>query len=124
MVNTDFTVFSKTGAVLRGATPINQLWANTDGECKTHNDGDPVVVYDQLAKRWLLSQFIVAGADEQYGECIAVSTTSDATGAYYYYRRTSSGSATSRLRPSMTTRSSASGPTATTCRATSSRTGS
>jgi hypothetical protein len=85
MVNTDFTVFSKTGAVLRGATPINQLWANTDGECKTHNDGDPVVVYDQLAKRWLLSQFIVAGADEQYGECIAVSTASDATGAYYLY---------------------------------------
>ena len=85
MVNTDFTVFSKTGAVLRGATLVNQLWANTDGECKTHNDGDPVVVYDQLAKRWLLSQFIVAGADEQYGECIAVSTTSDATGSYYLY---------------------------------------
>jgi hypothetical protein len=41
MVNTDFVVFSKTGQVLRGATPINQLWANTDGECKTHNDGDP-----------------------------------------------------------------------------------
>ena len=85
MVNTDFTVFSKTGTVLRGATPIKQLWANTDGECKTHNDGDPVVVYDQLAKRWLLSQFIVAGADEEYGECIAVSTTSDATGSYYLY---------------------------------------
>src|SRR3954447_21358188 len=58
MVNTDFAVFSKTGQVLRGATPINQLWANTDGECKTHNNGDPVVLYDQLANRWLLSQFI------------------------------------------------------------------
>jgi hypothetical protein len=86
MVNTDFTVFSKTGAVLRGATPINQLWANTSGECKTHNDGDPVVVYDQLAKRWLLSQFIATpSGDEQYGECIAVSTSSDATGTYYLY---------------------------------------
>jgi hypothetical protein len=44
MVNTDFAIFSKSGAVLRTATPINELWANSDGECKTHNDGDPVVV--------------------------------------------------------------------------------
>ena len=34
MVNTDFAVYSKTGAVLRTSTPINQLWANTNGECK------------------------------------------------------------------------------------------
>src|SRR6266498_2578543 len=85
MVNTDFAVYSKTGAVLRTATPINELWANTNGECQTHNDGDPVVVYDQLARRWLLSQFIVADSGEQYGECVAVSTSSDATGSYYLY---------------------------------------
>jgi hypothetical protein len=86
MVNTDFAVFSKTGQVLRGATPINQLWAGTNGECATHNEGDPVVVYDQLADRWLLSQFIAQpAAGEQYGECIAVSQTGDATGAYYRY---------------------------------------
>ena len=88
-VNTDFAVYSKTGAVLRTATPINQLWANTNGECKIHNDGDPVVVYDQLANRWLISQFIATpsgnAGDDQYGECIAVSTTSDATGSYYLY---------------------------------------
>jgi hypothetical protein len=89
IVNTDFAVYSKSGAVLRTATPVNQLWANASGECKTHNDGDPVVLYDQLAKRWLLSQFIATPTgnpgDDQYGECIAVSTTSDATGSYYLY---------------------------------------
>ena len=86
MVNSDFAVYSKTGSVLRGATPINQLWAGTDSECAGHNDGDPVVVYDQLAKRWLLSEFIAQpAAGEQYGECIAVSTTGDATGSYYLY---------------------------------------
>jgi hypothetical protein len=89
MVNTDFAVYSKTGAVLRTATPINQLWANAGGECAAHNDGDPVVLYDQLAKRWLLSQFIATpsgnAGDDQYGECIAVSTTGDATGSYYLY---------------------------------------
>jgi hypothetical protein len=85
-VNSDFAVYSKTGVVLRTATPINQLWANTSGECKTHNDGDPVVVYDQLAGRWLISQFIATpSGDERYGECIAVSTSSDATGSYYLY---------------------------------------
>jgi len=86
MVNTDFAVFSKTGQVLRGATPINQLWASTDGECRVHNDGDPVVLYDQLAGRWVLSQFIAQPSDtEEYGQCIAVSTTGDATGSYYLY---------------------------------------
>ena len=30
------------------------------GVCETHNDGDPVVLYDQLANRWLISQFAVA----------------------------------------------------------------
>jgi hypothetical protein len=86
MVNTDFIVFSKAGAVLRGATPINQLWAGTSSECATHNDGDPVVVYDQLANRWLLSQFVATPSDtEQYAQCMAVSTTSSATGSYYLY---------------------------------------
>ena len=86
MVNTDFVVFSKTGQVLRGATPINQLWASVGGECATHNDGDPVALYDQLAHRWLLTEFIATPADnEEYGQCIAVSTTGDATGSYYLY---------------------------------------
>ena len=86
MVNTDFAVYSKAGAVLRAATPFNQLWANTNSECSVHNDGDPFVVYDQLANRWLLSQFIAQpGSGEQYGECIAISKTSSATGAYYLY---------------------------------------
>jgi hypothetical protein len=89
IVNTDFAVYSKTGAVLRTATPINELWANAGGECQTHNDGDPVVLYDQLARRWLISQFIAtpsgSAGDDQYGECIAVSTSSDATGSYHLY---------------------------------------
>jgi hypothetical protein len=88
-VNTDFAVYSKTGAVLRGATDLNQLWSGAGGECLAHNDGDPVVVYDQLANRWILSQFIATpsgnSGDDQYGECIAVSTTGDATGTYYLY---------------------------------------
>jgi hypothetical protein len=86
MVNASFAVYSKNGALLRAATNVNQLWTGTGTECERHNDGDPVVVYDQLAKRWLLSQFISdAQSGEQYGECIAISTSNDATGSYYLY---------------------------------------
>ena len=86
MVNTDFAVYSKTGSVLRHATPINALWTAVGGECAAHNEGDPVVVYDQFANRWLLSQFVASpAAGEDYGECVAISRTSDATGAYNLY---------------------------------------
>jgi hypothetical protein len=85
-VNTSFAVFSKTGALLKGPIQINQLWSGAGGECLAHNDGDPVVLYDQLANRWLISQFIAQPTDsEDYGECIAVSQTGDATGAYNLY---------------------------------------
>ena len=86
MVNSDFAVYSKTGAVLRHATPINDLWSSVGGECANHNDGDPVVLYDQYAGRWLLSQFVAQPATgESYGECVAISRTNDATGAYNLY---------------------------------------
>jgi hypothetical protein len=86
MVNSDFAVYSKAGQVLRHATPINALWSAVGGECAAHNDGDPVVVYDQFANRWLLSEFVAQpAAGEDYGECVAISTTSDATGTYNLY---------------------------------------
>lgn len=85
-VNTVFAVYSKTGARLYGPAAGNTLWAGFGGPCEARNDGDPQVVYDQLAQRWVLSQFAVG--DEATGpfyQCIAVSQTSDATGAYYRY---------------------------------------
>ena len=86
MVNSDFAVYSKTGAVVRHATPINELWTSAGGECANHNDGDPVVVYDQYAGRWLLSEFVAQpAAGESYGECVAISQSGDATGAYNLY---------------------------------------
>ena len=45
--------------------------------------GDPVVLYDQLANRWVVSQF--AGTTVPTDECVAVSTTSDATGTWNRY---------------------------------------
>src|SRR5437764_6011804 len=85
--NTSFAVFDKsTGALQYGPAAGNTLFQSLGGVCASHNDGDPVVSYDILAGRWILSQFVVGGPSGSYShQCVAVSVTSDATGAYYLY---------------------------------------
>ena len=39
------------------------LWSGFGGLCQTDNDGDPTVVYDRLADRFVISQFAVTGAN-------------------------------------------------------------
>jgi hypothetical protein len=87
MVNEHFAVYSKTGTLLSGPKAINSLWSATpNSTCATHNNGDPIVIYDQVADRWLLSQFTVQSGSENYAECIAISQTPDPTGAYWLYQ--------------------------------------
>ncbi len=84
MVNEGFQVFNKTtGASVLGPSGITTLWAGFGGVCQNNGSGDPVVLYDQLANRWVITQF--AGVSVPTDECIAVSTTSDATGSYFRY---------------------------------------
>src|SRR3954453_11874155 len=85
--NTSFAVFDKTtGALLYGPAAGNTLFQSLGGLCASHNDGDPVVSYDILAGRWILSQFVVEGPAGSFShQCVAVSVTGDATGAYYTY---------------------------------------
>jgi hypothetical protein len=83
MVNQGFQVFNKSGASVYGPTDIATLWAGFGGNCEFNGDGDPIVLYDQLADRWVISQF--AGNPVPTDECIAVSQTGDAAGAYYRY---------------------------------------
>ena len=83
-VNASFAVFDKvTGAKLLGPIKGNTLWSGFGGGCQTNNNGDPVVQYDKLADRWVMSQFSVSTTP--YLQCVAVSQTSDATGAWYRY---------------------------------------
>ena len=83
VVNTDFAVFNKSGTAVYGPVPINTLWSGFGGGCQTNNDGDPVVLYDPIADRWVISQFSVSTTP--YLQCVAVSQTPDPTGAYYRY---------------------------------------
>jgi hypothetical protein len=83
VVNTGLAVFSKsTKAVIYGPVPTNTLWQGFGGLCEADNDGDATVVYDKAAQRWIVSQFAVSGGNMQ---CVAVSQTSDATGAWNRY---------------------------------------
>lgn len=84
MVNEGYQVFNKaTGASVLGPSGITTIWTGFGGNCQNQGDGDPVVLYDQFANRWVISQF--AGAGVPTDECIAVSTSSDATGSYARY---------------------------------------
>jgi len=83
-VNTSFAIFNKsTGALIAGPTPGATLWSGFGGGCETNNDGDVIALYDKLAHRWVMSQFSVSTTP--YLQCIAVSTTSDATGTWNRY---------------------------------------
>lgn len=61
----------------------NVVWQGFGGRCETDNDGDPIVQYDQLADRWVLTQFAVSA--QPFMQCVAVSTTPDPTGTYFRY---------------------------------------
>jgi hypothetical protein len=83
-VNEAFAVFEKsTGSMLKGPTAGNALWAGFGGGCQNNNDGDPIVLWDKAAQRWIFMQFSVSTTP--YLQCVAVSTTSDATGSYNRY---------------------------------------
>jgi hypothetical protein len=86
MVNTSFAVFDKSGAAIYGPVNDNTVFAGFGGPCESTNDGDPVVRYDRLADRWLLTQFAnVNSSSGPYYECLAVSQTNDPLGSYYRY---------------------------------------
>ncbi|HEU4594036.1 MAG TPA: hypothetical protein VFS10_02625 [Pyrinomonadaceae bacterium] len=61
----------------------NVVWQGFGGPCQNFNDGDPIVQYDQLADRWVLTQFAVSSTP--YTQCVAVSTGPDPTGTYHRY---------------------------------------
>ena len=83
-VNLEFAVFNKTtGAIIGTPHPGNTIWAGFGGPCQTTNDGDPIVQYDKIANRWIFTQFAVETIP--FMQCVAVSTTNDATGTFNRY---------------------------------------
>jgi len=87
MINLSFAIYDKNGNLLMGPFDNQTIWEGfDDGQAYDNaNDGDPVVLYDEYADRWLVSQFAVNTSNNKFYELVAISTTNDPTGSYYRY---------------------------------------
>lgn len=88
IVNVTIAVYDKrSGAQVLGPAAIHTLWTGFGGPCEfqSPDGGDPVVLFDHLANRWLVTQLQYDNTATQNELCLAVSTTSDATGSYNRY---------------------------------------
>jgi hypothetical protein len=80
-VNVDVAVYSKTGALLSGPTYFGTFFAPLGGNCAS-GSSDPIVNYDRMADRWIVSDIGIAST---FTECVGISKTNDPTGAYTLY---------------------------------------
>ena len=83
-INLFYAVYDKAGNRVLGPLRGNAFWSGFGGSCQTDNSGDPIVRFDAMAQRWVVSQFAINSAGNDF-ECVAVSTTADATGSYNRY---------------------------------------
>ncbi|NUO79068.1 choice-of-anchor D domain-containing protein [candidate division KSB1 bacterium] len=80
-VNLVTMIWDKSGNVLEAPFATSDFWAGFGGDCEFNNDGDPIVLYDHLADRWVISQFVFST-----DQCVCVSQGADPTGSYYRYQ--------------------------------------
>lgn len=85
-VNTSIGIYSKTGTQLAAFT-FDTLFAGTGTPCDADNNGDPVVLYDNVSGRWIITDFAWTNTQSgPYYECIAVSQSADpVSGGWYFY---------------------------------------
>ena len=85
IVNTEYSVYDKAGTQLTAPVPIHTLFTGLGGMCETQDGGDPIVLFDQMAHRWFISQLEYNSNFSSNLLCTAVSTSADATGGYTLY---------------------------------------
>jgi subtilisin-like proprotein convertase family protein len=91
-VNIVMRVYNRAGVPQTPVFLMSSLFASIGGPCAASDDGDPIVLYDHLADRWLISQFAFPTfPDPPYFQCIVVSQTPDPAGAYFAYGYTMPG---------------------------------
>jgi hypothetical protein len=89
VINTAYEVYDKaTGKSFFPPQQISTIFSGMPGFCGqgvTFFFTDPIVIYDKIAARWIIT---IVAADNSFSvgnECVAVSATSDATGRYHRY---------------------------------------
>jgi hypothetical protein len=85
-VNDAIAIYSKTGTRLAAFTE-NSLWSGSGNTpCNGNSSGDPVVLYDWLADRWILTWFAFPGSKGPFYQCIAASKNGDpVAGGWWLY---------------------------------------
>lgn len=92
-VNTSWALFDKTTGALvdipgdpDDVVPGNSFFVGFGGLCETTNRGDPLVLFDDHARRWVVSQFAFTSTSAPpFFQCVAVSTSEDPLGSYHRY---------------------------------------
>jgi hypothetical protein len=87
-INETIKIFDKNGNTLSGPTSYNSFFSSLTGTpCTNANDGDPYVLYDAQADRWLISDFAFPSfPGSSFFQCIAVSQTNDpVSGGWFFY---------------------------------------
>src|SRR5262249_23125793 len=78
-INETLKVFDKSGNTLSGPTTYNSFFSALVGTpCANANDGDPYVLYDKQADRWLISDFAFPSfPGTSFFQCVGVSQSPD-----------------------------------------------
>jgi len=79
-INCAYAIYDKTGNLVAGPTNLNQLFGSVPGA--NRNDGDPIILYDEQADRWVVQEFSLGSTKYIL---LAVSTTNDPTGTWHQY---------------------------------------
>lgn len=85
MINLVTTIFDKQGNIVVLPFGSNAFWDGVGGNCEPNNQGDPIVLYDEQADRWVVSQFAFPDSQRSFSQCVAVSQTGDPMGGYNRY---------------------------------------
>jgi Kelch motif len=87
-VNESIKIFDKNGATLSGPTSYNSFFSGLTGTpCANANDGDPFVLYDPVADRFLISDFAFPSfPGSSFWQCIGISQTPNpVSGGWFLY---------------------------------------
>jgi len=86
MVNMSFSIFDKQGNLIFGPAANLTIWQEAPGIWSEYSNGDPIVLYDESANRWLISELSFPyHPNGPYYEKIAISESGDPTGSWYLY---------------------------------------
>lgn len=86
VTNLQYAIYNKTGTKLVGPSNNSTIFT---GLPNNSNDGDAIVLYDEVANRWIFSQFSLPNyPNGPFYENVAVSQTADPTGSWYRYQFT------------------------------------